>query len=101
MFSFPCILKLVSCSDDESAVLQLHHEIELGVVIGRQCKRVTEEEAMDYVGGYCLALDMTARDFQEEAKKKGHPWALAKVRSSKVERSLMDRGYCKRVPDEA
>ena len=34
---------------------------------------------MSYVGGYCLALDMTARDFQEEAKRKGHPWALAKM----------------------
>ena len=42
----------------------LHHEIELGVVISKQCKRVTEEAAMNYVGGYCLALDMTARDFQ-------------------------------------
>ena len=42
----------------------LHHEIELGVVISKQCKRVTEDAAMNYVGGYCLALDMTARDFQ-------------------------------------
>ena len=32
-----------------------------------------------FVGGYCLALDMTARDFQNEAKAKGHPWTLAKV----------------------
>jgi len=34
---------------------------------------------MSCVGGYCLALDMTARDFQNEAKKKGHPWAMAKM----------------------
>lgn len=33
---------------------------------------------MDHVGGYVLALDMTARDFQNEAKKKGLPWLLAK-----------------------
>ena len=33
---------------------------------------------MDHVGGYVLALDMTARDFQNELKKKGHPWELAK-----------------------
>ena len=33
---------------------------------------------MDHVGGYVLALDMTARDFQNDLKKKGHPWELAK-----------------------
>ena len=33
-------------------------------------------------GGYCLALDMTARDFQNEAKAKGHPWTMAKVRKN-------------------
>lgn len=33
---------------------------------------------MNHIGGYVLALDMTARDFQDEAKKKGQPWSLAK-----------------------
>ena len=33
---------------------------------------------MEYVGGYALALDMTARDLQGIAKKKGHPWSVAK-----------------------
>ena len=33
---------------------------------------------MELVAGYVLALDMTARDFQNEAKAKGHPWAMAK-----------------------
>lgn len=56
----------------------LHHEIELGVVIGSRCSKVSQEEVMNYVCGYLLALDMTARDFQDEAKKKGHPWTLAK-----------------------
>ena len=42
----------------------LHHEIELGVIINKTCKRVSKEDAMNFVGGYCLALDMTARDFQ-------------------------------------
>ncbi|WKY06709.1 hypothetical protein Q1695_006693 [Nippostrongylus brasiliensis] len=35
-------------------------------------------DAMSYVGGYTVALDMTARDFQDEAKRTGAPWFLAK-----------------------
>jgi len=37
------------------------HEIELGVIIGKQAKRVPRERALDYVFGYCVALDMTVR----------------------------------------
>ncbi len=33
---------------------------------------------MDYVGGYCLALDMTDRIAQGKAKKAGLPWSIAK-----------------------
>lgn len=38
----------------------MNEEIELGVVIGRKGKHIKENEAMDYVAGYCAALDMTA-----------------------------------------
>ncbi|XP_045624435.2 oxaloacetate tautomerase FAHD1, mitochondrial [Procambarus clarkii] len=55
-----------------------HHEVELGVVIGSVCRDVSENDAMSRVAGYALALDMTARDFQEEAKKTGNPWTMAK-----------------------
>jgi len=34
------------------------------VVIGKSGKNISETNAMDYIGGYCLALDMTARDLQ-------------------------------------
>ncbi len=37
-------------------------EAELGVVIGRICRSVSVGEAMDYVAGICLILDMTAED---------------------------------------
>ena len=33
---------------------------------------------MDFVGGYTIALDMTARDLQTQAKKEGRPWSIAK-----------------------
>ena len=49
------------------------------MVIGQRLSRAgTEAEAASAVGGYCLALDMTARDFQDAAKAKGQPWFLAK-----------------------
>jgi acylpyruvate hydrolase len=56
----------------------MHHEVELGVVIGQSGTNIEENKAMDHVGGYVLALDMTARDFQRDASKKGQPWLLAK-----------------------
>jgi len=56
----------------------LHHEVELGVVIGKKCKNVSQKNALDYVLGYLLALDITARDIQSEAKKSGWPWSIAK-----------------------
>ncbi|KAF9615269.1 hypothetical protein IFM89_022596, partial [Coptis chinensis] len=41
---------------------------ELAVVIGQKARDVSEATAMDYVGGYALALDMTAREIQSSAK---------------------------------
>lgn len=57
---------------------EIHHEVELGVVIGKRGRDVEEKQALDYVAGYCLALDMTARSLQETAKKAGLPWTRAK-----------------------
>ncbi len=39
-------------------------EIELGVVIGRTAKYVSEEDALDYVAGYCVVNDVSERFFQ-------------------------------------
>lgn len=38
-------------------------EIELAVVIGRKATRVSEKDALDYVAGYTVANDLSARDF--------------------------------------
>lgn len=40
-------------------------EVELAVVIGRTARRVTAEHALDYVFGYTIANDVTARDLQD------------------------------------
>lgn len=45
---------------------RVDHEAELGVVIGQRCRRVTAEQALDYVFGYTCCNDVTARDFQKE-----------------------------------
>ncbi|MDG1182521.1 MAG: fumarylacetoacetate hydrolase family protein [Tateyamaria sp.] len=39
-------------------------EVELGVVIGKQAKYVSKENALDYVAGYCIVNDVSERDFQ-------------------------------------
>ena len=39
-------------------------EVELGVVIGKRCKYVGVDTALDYVAGYCIANDVSERQFQ-------------------------------------
>ena len=56
----------------------LHHEVELGIVISKDGSHIPETKAKDHVLGYLVALDITARDIQDEAKKHGWPWAIAK-----------------------
>lgn len=41
---------------------QIYHEVELGVLIGKAGVSISESQAMDHVGGYTLALDMTDLD---------------------------------------
>jgi 2-keto-4-pentenoate hydratase/2-oxohepta-3-ene-1,7-dioic acid hydratase in catechol pathway len=56
----------------------LHHEVEMVVVIGAAVRSVPESAALDAVAGYAVGLDMTLRDVQAVAKKQGLPWAVAK-----------------------
>ncbi|MEX0677483.1 MAG: fumarylacetoacetate hydrolase family protein [Pirellulales bacterium] len=56
---------------------QVDYECELAVVIGRQCKNVLREEALDYVLGYTCANDVSARDWQKEMG--GSQWCRGKT----------------------
>ncbi len=56
----------------------LHYEAEMVVLIGTRGKDIPESRATDHIEGYGVGLDMTLRDLQSEAKKKGLPWAIAK-----------------------
>ncbi|NMP21126.1 2-hydroxyhepta-2,4-diene-1,7-dioate isomerase [Sulfobacillus sp. DSM 109850] len=40
-----------------------HYETEVAVVMGRRCRRIKANEALDYVRGYTIANDFTCRDF--------------------------------------
>ncbi|EIW84715.1 hypothetical protein CONPUDRAFT_162067 [Coniophora puteana RWD-64-598 SS2] len=55
-----------------------HHEVELGVVIGKNGRDILQADAEQYIAGYALAVDMTARNVQDAVKKKGLPWTAAK-----------------------
>ena len=53
-------------------------EVELAVLIGKQCRAVSAANAFEYVAGYGVAIDMTLRDVQNKLKSKGLPWEIAK-----------------------
>lgn len=56
----------------------MHHEVELVLLIGKTVKKATKTEAEESIFGYGVGLDMTLRDIQNDLKKKGHPWTIAK-----------------------
>ena len=60
------------------ATANLHHEVELIVAVGKNGTNIPASEALEYVFAYAVGLDLTRRDLQKEAKKKGRPWATAK-----------------------
>jgi uncharacterized protein (TIGR00369 family) len=70
-----CGAETLQIPDDAGDV---HHEVELVVVIGKRGKAISAERALDHVLGYAVGLDLTLRDVQSEAKKRGEPWSLAK-----------------------
>ncbi|MCE1189047.1 MAG: fumarylacetoacetate hydrolase family protein [Ignavibacteria bacterium] len=57
---------------------ELHHEIELVLLIGKTIRKGSIDEAEDAIIGYGVGLDMTLRDLQNEYRKEGNPWTLAK-----------------------
>ncbi|RCK63813.1 putative mitochondrial hydrolase FMP41 [Candida viswanathii] len=60
----------------------VHHEVELAFTLNRDLKNLpasfSPEEALESIEGYALTIDMTARNVQDEAKKKGLPWSIGK-----------------------
>lgn len=57
----------------------VHHEVELIVALKSGGTNISVDDALDHVWGYAVALDMTRRDLQGEAKKLGRPWEIGKA----------------------
>ncbi|MDR1169704.1 MAG: fumarylacetoacetate hydrolase family protein [Prevotellaceae bacterium] len=57
---------------------KLHYEVELVLRTGKMGRSIHEQFAARYISGIGLGIDFTARDIQEECKKKGLPWEIAK-----------------------
>jgi acylpyruvate hydrolase len=57
---------------------EVHHEVELVLVIGRDAREVPEARALEHVLAFAVGLDLTCRDLQKRAKERGEPWAVAK-----------------------
>ncbi len=62
---------------------EIHHESELGIIIGRTGKNIPEEQALDYVLGYTGVLDITVRGTGDRSSRKSYdgftpigPWLV-------------------------
>lgn len=58
----------------------IHHEVELVLVIGRRLKNASREEAMGAICGVTVGLDLTDRTAQMEEKENALPWVVSKGR---------------------
>jgi acylpyruvate hydrolase len=56
----------------------VHHEVEAIVAISKTGKNIRPDSAGEFVLGYGVGLDMTLRDLQNDAKRNGLPWSVAK-----------------------
>ena len=79
-------MKPVSCLVPPGEIIQmpthgsnLHHEVEVVVLIGKAGKDIPESTASAHIAGLTLGLDLTLRDVQSAMKKKGWPWEISKA----------------------
>ncbi len=56
----------------------VHHEVELYFVIGKEGKNIPREKVDEYIAGYGILFDITARDIQTEGKKSSRPFGISK-----------------------
>ncbi len=57
----------------------VHHEVELAIALKAGGTAIAVDQALAHVFGYAVAIDMTRRDLQAEAKKMSRPWETSKA----------------------
>jgi 2-keto-4-pentenoate hydratase/2-oxohepta-3-ene-1,7-dioic acid hydratase in catechol pathway len=72
---------------------QVDYEVELAIVIGRACKNVSVEKALDFVLGYTVANDVSARDWQKQ-------WGGGQFCRGKTFDTFCPLGPCLVTPEE-
>jgi len=56
----------------------VHHEAELVLLVGKDTKKCSPQNALASVHAFGIGIDFTARDLQSQAKNDGRPWTLSK-----------------------
>jgi len=81
---------------------EMHHEVELVLLIGKTIKDADKKLAEDVIAGYAVGLDMTLRDLQNELKKKGNPWTVSKCfdTSAVISEVILKKDYTLTLDEE-
>ncbi len=85
-FSPVIFMKPLSCLVEQGSPIRfpshakvLHHEVEIVLVVGKSGRVSDASEALSYIDGVTIGLDLTLRDLQKALKDKGLPWEKAKA----------------------
>lgn len=62
-----------------SGLGDVHHELEIAILIGESLTNATQQQAQQAIAGVGLALDLTLRDVQKQLKNQGQPWERSKA----------------------
>jgi fumarylpyruvate hydrolase len=76
---FPVAYDVVAELPYPEMTKDFQYELELVAAIGKTGKNIAAADAMQYVWGYAIGLDMTRRDVQAEAKSLRRPWDTGKA----------------------
>lgn len=79
----------------------VHYEVELVVVIGKDGFNIPESEAINFISGYAVGIDVTLRDLQQEAKNRGEPWGIAKgfYSSAPISKVIPAEAFGDKIPN--